>query len=187
MSELSELIASNRSYRRFSQEKKPSAEQLRSMIDAARLSASAGNLQRLRFTPVSTQAECTAIFESIAFAAYYGDWRPSEKERPTAYIVMWAQSEPDTNLAIDAGIAAQSVLLTARDMGFGGCVFRSIKKNELTEKMNKAPYAPVLVIALGVPSEKVRITELCDGDIKYFRDGDGTHCVPKRSLEELII
>ncbi len=187
MCNLSELIASNRSYRRFSQERVPSREQLTAMLDAARLSASAGNLQRLRFTPVVGRDACGSVFDCLAFAAYYGAWRPSEDERPTAYIVIWAESEPDTNLAIDAGIAAQSILLTARDMGFGGCVFRSIKKKELVQGLDKAHFVPVLVIALGEPSERVRITEVVNDDIKYFRDGEGTHCVPKRSLDELII
>ena len=48
-------------------------------------------------------------------------------------------------------------------------------------------YRSALVIALGKPTEKVYITEVKDGDIKYFRDENDNHAVPKYSLDELII
>ncbi len=186
MSGIKELIKSNRSYRRFSDAKIPTEEELVCMIDSARFCASAGNLQRLKFTPVSDKALCDGVFEKLAFAAYFGNWRPAESERPTAYIVFWAENEPDVNLAIDAGIAAEAILLTAREMGFGGCLFRSIKKQELTEFLKKDGYVPVLVAALGLPSETVVLTDVRDGNVKYYRDGD-VHCVPKRKLSDVLI
>jgi hypothetical protein len=45
-----------------------------------------------------------------------------------------------------------------------------------------------LVLALGEPAETVVIDEVGeDGDIKYWRDDDDVHHVPKRSLDELIV
>jgi hypothetical protein len=45
-----------------------------------------------------------------------------------------------------------------------------------------------LVLALGEPAEEVVIDEVGeDGDIKYWRDDEGVHHVPKRSLDELIV
>lgn len=187
MSDIKELVASNRSYRRFSNDRRPTKDELLEMIDCARLSASAGNLQRLRFSVVFAENECEAIFENIAFAAYFGSWRPRKEEAPGAYVVIWSASEPDTNLAIDAGIAAQSILLSARSMGFGGCLFRSFKKNELVKALGKNGVVPVIVIALGVPAETVVITDVKDDNIKYYRDENGVHYVPKRSLSDIII
>jgi len=45
----------------------------------------------------------------------------------------------------------------------------------------------VLVLALGKPAERVMIEDVgSNGDIKYYRDAQDVHHVPKRSLEELI-
>jgi hypothetical protein len=46
----------------------------------------------------------------------------------------------------------------------------------------------LMVIALGKPIEKVSLDELEQGgDIKYWRDADQVHHVPKRPLEEIIV
>ena len=49
-------------------------------------------------------------------------------------------------------------------------------------------YQILLIIALGKPVEIV-ITEPHQpgNDIRYYRDENGTHHVPKRELEELIV
>jgi len=44
------------------------------------------------------------------------------------------------------------------------------------------------VIALGKPAETCLIEPLGqDGDIRYYRDAEGIHHVPKRSLDDLIV
>jgi len=48
-------------------------------------------------------------------------------------------------------------------------------------------YEILLVIALGVPRERVVITEAKDGNIAYWRDINKVHHVPKRPLEEIIL
>jgi hypothetical protein len=44
------------------------------------------------------------------------------------------------------------------------------------------------VIALGEPRERVEIVPVKDdGNIHYYRDDQGTHYVPKRSIDDLLI
>jgi len=48
-------------------------------------------------------------------------------------------------------------------------------------------YEILLVLALGEPKEDVVIERVVEGNIKYWRDEQDVHHVPKRSLEELIL
>jgi hypothetical protein len=46
----------------------------------------------------------------------------------------------------------------------------------------------LLVLALGKPKETVVIDTVGpDGDIKYWRDSNDVHHVPKRPLDEVIV
>ncbi|MCK4515474.1 MAG: nitroreductase, partial [Spirochaetaceae bacterium] len=45
-----------------------------------------------------------------------------------------------------------------------------------------------LVLALGTPVEHVVLEEIdSDASVKYYREPDGTHHVPKRKLDDLIL
>lgn len=184
-----ELIKKTRSYRRFDASVKISEKELRAMIESARCSGSAANRQRVRFAIVNDKEKCNVMFENIALAGYLKDWKgPLENERPTAYIIMMTKGgEMDTSLAIDMGIYAQSILLTATEQGYGGCMIRSFKKEKIDAILSKEGYETAFVIMLGKPAETVYLTEVKDGDIKYFRDENDNHAVPKYSLDELVL
>ena len=186
---LKELVLNTRSYRRFDQERTVGIDELREMVDAARLSGSAANRQRIRFVLINDKETCDRLFSNVRFAGYLKDWGgPTESERPTAYIVMMCREEEiDTSLAIDMGIAAEAILLTATTEGLGGCMIRSFNKPEVEEILKRDGYNAAFVIALGKPTERVYITSVKDGDIKYYRDENDDHAVPKFSLDELII
>ena len=186
---ISELIKKTRSYRRFNAEREITESELRCMIESARCSGSAANRQRIRFVLLNKKEDCDFIFKNVAFAGYLKEWAgPTESERPTAYIVMMCKEENvDKILGMDIGIAAQSILLTATEMGLGGCMIGSYKKGEIEGYLKREGYSVALVIALGEPTERVYLTDVKNGDIKYFRDERDDHAVPKRSLDELII
>jgi len=89
---------------------------------------------------------------------------------------------------IDHGIAAQSILLGATDAGLGGCIIASIKREDLANDLSLPDNLEILLIlALGKPVENVIIEDIKNGDVKYWRDTNKNHHVPKRSLNELII
>ena len=183
------LIIQNRSYRRFDQGVPISMDLLREMVDAARLSGSAKNLQPLRYMLFNDPADCARIFPALAWAGYMKDWSgPVEGERPTAYIVQLGDLELTDDWWCDDGIAAQSMLLTAVEQGFGGCIIGSVQREKLRTILSIPDrYKIIQVFALGKPAEEVVIDEVSNDDIKYWRDKQGVHHVPKRSLDKLII
>ncbi len=185
-----DLVRKNRSYRRFYQDVRIERLTLLELVELARLSASAANRQPLRFILSCEPEQNAKIFPHLAWAGYLTDWPgPAEGERPSAYIVILADRQIGQLLGCDHGIAAQSMLLGATEKGLGGCMIGSIQRTELRDVL-KIPelYDIVLVLALGKPKETV-VLESVDaaGDIRYWRDSDGVHHVPKRRLEDLIL
>jgi nitroreductase len=187
---LKELVLKNRSYRRFHQEQRLDRETLRELVDLARLSSSGANLQSLKYI-LSVEAERNArIFATLGWAAYLKQWPgPPEGERPSAYIVMLLDRSIAKSCYWDHGIAAQSMLLGAVERGLGGCTFGNVDRDELRRVLElDERYEILMVIALGTPKEEVRLVPLGpDGDIRYYRDGNGVHFVPKRELDDLIL
>lgn len=187
---LRDLVLKNRSYRRFHQERSVTMETLRGLADLARLSASAANRQPLKYILSVEPAKNSKIFDTLAWAAYLKDWDgPAEGERPSAYVVILHDTRICPDLDCDHGIAAQSILLGAAENGLGGCMIASVKRKKLRAALDIPVGLEIkLVLALGVPKEKVVIDEIpADGDIKYWREDDGTHHVPKRSLDEVVV
>lgn len=159
-------------------------------MDLARLSASASNLQPLKYILSTDPATNGKIFPWLRWAAYLSDWKgPEEGERPSAYIVILKDTRISQAVGTDHGIAAQSILLGATESGLGGCMIASIQKDELRRTLGIADYLEILmVLALGKPKEEVRLEQLGpSGDVRYWRDESGVHHVPKRSLDDIII
>ena len=184
------LILKNRSYRRFFQEKPIKLEILRELVDLARLSPSASNLQPLKYILSNDPKKNALIFPHLAWAGYLKGWSgPSEGERPSAYIIILGDTKISKSFGCDHGIAAQTILLGGTEKGFGGCVIGSIDEEGLRKALEIPNHFEILlVIALGKPKEKVKVEKVGpSGDIKYWRDKEGIHHVPKRNLDDIII
>ncbi len=153
------------------------------------MSASGANKQPLKFLYFNTPEECTRIFPYIAWAGYLTDWAGPEKgERPSAYIIIAGDKSISDLFGVDHGIAAQSIMLGATEAGLGGCIIASIKREELSNELSLPDnFDILLILALGKPVENVIIEDIKDSDVKYWRDNNENHHVPKRSLKELII
>jgi nitroreductase len=187
---LEDLIKRNRSCRRFLQKEAIPVETLKWLVNLARLSASAANLQPLKYVLSNDPIKNNLIFSCLAWAGYLKDWPgPPEGEQPAAYILVVGDLEIAKTFATDLGIAAQSILLGARERGLAGCMIGSIKKELLRELLHLPErFEILLVIALGKPKETVVLEEVKPGgSIRYWRDDLGIHHVPKRSLDELIL
>lgn len=183
-----DLVKKSRSIRRFRGDKEITKQQLHELVDLGRMSPSAANLQPLKYILVNSPKMNEKVFNTLAWAGYLKEWDgPDINERPTGYIIMLRNKNGKTS--IDEGIAAQSIFLGAAEMGLGGCFIGSIKKKELSKVLDLEENLEIaLVIALGYPSEAVVLEDVEDGgSIKYWRDENQVHHVPKRILKDLII
>ncbi|MBT8357123.1 MAG: nitroreductase family protein [Desulfobacterales bacterium] len=187
---IEELIKQNRSCRRYYEDYEINKVTLKDLVNLARLSASAANLQPLKYI-LSCSAETNEhIFSCLAWAAYLNDWSgPEAGERPSAYIIILGDTNITKDFGCDHGIASQSILLAAREKGLAGCMIGMIKRTKLRNILNiQEHFEILLVLALGKPKEKITIETVGDDDnIKYWRDNDSVHHVPKRKLEDIII
>jgi nitroreductase len=188
---IADLIKKNRSFRKFHQNHALNVETLTDLVDLARLSASAANLQPLRYILSADSQKNSQIFSCLGWAAYLKDWKgPEEGEKPSGYIIVLSDSEKANDfVGYDCGIASQSILLGAREKELAGCMIASINRQQLRSLLNiDARFKILLVIAIGKPKEEVVIEPVgSDDNIRYWRDETGVHHVPKRNLKDIII
>lgn len=185
-----ELVEQNRTRRKFDQSKPVRVEDLVDLVDLARFIPSGMNKQPLKFLVTADQEQCAEIFPLLGWAGYLKDWPgPAEGERPTGYIVIVLDKELAESPHCDHGIACQTMMLGAVEKGLGGCIIATINRTKLARIFDLSDrYEILLILALGVPAQEVVVEPLpSDGSIKYWTGEDGSHHVPKRSLEELLL
>jgi nitroreductase len=185
-----DIVKASRSYRRFYEEEPISRETLLTLIDNTRFSPSGGNLQPLKYF-ISCDKELNGkIFPHLIWASYLKELgAPAPGERPSAYIILLQDQAYKMAGGVDNGIAAQTILLGAAEMGLGGCMIHNAKRDALGANLGLPDnYEILTIVALGKPKEKVVIDEIEPGaDIKYWRDKDRVHHVPKRKLKDILI
>ncbi len=182
-----ELVLKNRSTRAFDPERRISREELEQLVDLARLTPSAVNLQPLKYL-LSWQEETNALI--LAHTAWAGLLKdislPPEGKGPAGYIVICTDTRIAKNAATDVGIAAQTILLGAAEKGLSGCMIGAIDPKLHDLLGLKEQYRISLIVALGKGAEDIRLVETKGNDTAYYREGDA-HYVPKRPLEEILI
>ena len=187
---LADLVLKTRSYRRFYQKHSIDLKTLKDLVNLARLSASGGNVQPLKYVLSCDPQKNALIFPHLTWAAFLKDWAgPDDGERPSAYIIILGDTEISQSFGCDHGIAAQTILLGASESGLGGCIIGTIQRENLRTALEiPSRFNILLVLALGKPKERVMIERVyASGNTKYWRDNEGVHHVPKRSLEDIII
>ncbi len=181
---LKDLILTNRSYRRFYPDTAVSYDTLKELVDLARLSASAGNRQPLKFILSCDKAKNEIIFPCVGLANDTADG-----DRPSAYIIIMGDTAVHPTFNCDHGIAAQAIMLGAVEKGLGGCIVGNVKRDELRLALNiPARYEILLALALGKPKETAAIEKIGpDGGFRGWWDDNGVRHVPKRQLNDSIV
>lgn len=183
------LLQADRSVRRFKSDVEIQRELLERLVGLTRYCASGRNLQPLRYRIVDCPKEKDAIFPLLKWAGYYTEWDgPELAQRPAAYLIQCLDTNLTANCLCDDGLNLQAITLGATALGLGACIIKAFNAPALAEALDlPEQLKPLYVLALGAPAEETKIVPMADGDYKYFRDEDDAQCVPKRSLEELII
>ena len=187
---IGDLVKANRSCRRFHEDYPVDLKTLEELVDLARLSASGANLQPLKYILACQPRINAEIFSCLSWAGYLKDWPgPDPGERPAAYIVILGDTTIRKDFGVDQGIAGQSMLLGAREKGLAGCMLATIDRKRLRKILNiEAHLKILLVLAIGKPKEEIVIETVGpDGSIRYWRDSQGVHHVPKRPLQEIVV
>jgi nitroreductase len=183
---LHRLLQHNRSYRGYDANFKVREDQLRRIIEVATLCPSARNQQVLRFRPVLGD-EAASMLKYIRLGGALPELHlPFAGSEPNAFIVICSSVEESKYVDIDLGIAAQSMLLQAVEIGLGGICIGAFDHEPLKELLG-LKYEPLLVLAIGRPAERIELKECGEGDnLTYYREG-GVHYVPKIKVDDIIL
>jgi len=190
---IKDLIKKNRSVRGYDNSRDVTIEELREMVDCARLSASSVNIQPLKYILVNTVDGKARVLKQVSFAAKLSTLKlPHRGSEPMAYIVICQDeqiSKSETGFLRDVGIVAQSITLAATELGLGACMLGYFSPDKLRQALDLSEnLKPLLVISFGKSVEDIRIVEIEEGEsTDYYRDEAGIHYVPKRKLDDVII
>lgn len=183
-----DAIFSRRTIRKFKQTPL-TKEQLAGYINAARVAPSAANLQPLRYVAVQSREMAEKMFELVKWAGYLApDYNPKEGERPVAYIAVCSDTENRSGcVEQDLGAAVENIILAALADGVGACWMGSVNFPKATELLTLPDNMKLeCVVALGYPDETPKEVGV-EESIKYYVDETGTLCVPKQSLDTVLL
>lgn len=181
------LLRKNRSYRGYDPSFVVREDQMRRILEVCRMVPSARNSQALRFRPV-LRDEAHKVLPHIRLGGALPELHlPYPGTQPEAFIVVCSAMEPDHYVWIDLGIAAQSMLLQAVEIGLNGIMIGAFDKGAIRESLQLSS-DPILLIALGKGIEQIELVDIrADEPRAYYRDEQGVHYVPKVVLEDLIL
>lgn len=190
---IKELVLASRSYRGYDESRKVTREELTALVDLTRYTPSSVNRQPLKYRIAWEKEEVDRIQSLTKWAAALSDLQlPFPGTRPTGFIVICLDTKLGPNevqFLKDVGIVAQTMLLAATEAGLGGCMIGNFNPQDLKTALGLEEHLkPMLVVAIGKPAEKIVLTDVGeDGSTAYYRDAEGIHYVPKRSLADILI
>lgn len=185
---LDDLLKRNRSCRGYNKAFVVSEAMLQQIVGVCTKIPSARNQQVLRFRLVTKGTDAECVLQQVKMGAALPDLHlPFPGTEPEAFIIVCSTIPENPMVDIDLGIAAQSMLLKATEMGLNGLIIEAFSRSVLKEGL-QLPLEPLMVIAIGKSAEKFELQPINANDPHaYFRNEDGTHCIPKVRLEELLI
>lgn len=183
---LTKLLRRNRSHRGYDAGFKVRPDQLRKIIEVNTLTPSARNAQSLRFLPVLGD-QAAKVTGCIRLGGALPELHlPLPGTEPNAYIIVCSAAEQGADLFIDLGISAQSMLLRATEMGLNGICIRAFDRMRIREIFS-LDCEPLLILAIGRGTDRIELVDIRSQDDRRYYRVDGVHCVPKLTVDDLII
>lgn len=191
---LIDTIKRCRTYRKFDSQTQITDHELRKLIEINRFTPSPRNKQALKFVSYNVFEKDDLIFEHLRWAGALPNWQgPTKMQQPVAYILILADNELSPNHKADfldmaVGIAAQTTMLLAADMGYGGTMIAAFHHKNIHEILKLDSHLQIkLILAIGKPAEKVVVRDMQNDNFAYWRDDNQNHYVPKRTLNEILV
>ncbi len=187
-----ELAKKSRSYRGYDESRRVTREELVHFVDCARFAPSSVNGQPFKYYLAYEKEDVDRIQPLTGWARALPQMKlPHPGKCPTAFIVICQNTDWDADLKRyfkDVGIVAQTMLLAAAERDLGGIMIGNFSPDRVKETLSLPEnLVPMLIVAFGKPDEKIVLTEIENGEsIKYYRDENDVHYVPKRKLEDII-
>ena len=194
-----ECIKTRRSIRKFT-EQPVTEDEVRQVVEAAAFAPSWKNTQIARYIVVTDKEKKDKLADDCMLDFAFN--QKTTHGAPALVVLTMIKERSgyerdgsfSTPLAthwqsFDAGIAAQTIQLAAYTRDLGCCIFLSFDPRKIREVLGiPENLEPLLVLALGFQKEVRRVETVgADGSVKYWRDAQGVHHVPKRPLEDLLI
>lgn len=195
--EIMELLRTRRTYRRFDQSRPVPEEALTDMMEAARLSSSAANLQQLHFLVARSPELVEKIFPLTFWAAALPRdvGRPGQGKHPVMYwMILTSKSQRNSWTDIDIGIAASNITMAAWSHGVGSCIMGAIDRKGIADVLKLHGNLKLdgdqelhSVIAFGYPTHSSTVVSPDEsGGLKYYIDEKDNFYVPKREISDFI-
>lgn len=184
-------ILKARTHRRYKRDK-VELETIREIIEGAKNSPSAMNLQLTRYIVINNDDELKdEIFQLTNLPTAHG---VEDDYKPAGYIIAVVEKAMIKNrshLSFDQGIVYQSINLMMNEYGLRNVCLFSPSKEKLQEllELNMEKYEVSYAIGYGYPItiERKVLETKNPSFIKYFQDGDGVYNIPKLTVDTLII
>lgn len=181
------LLLKNRSTRGYKKSYVVSPNELERIVGVCTKIPSARNQQVLRFRLVTRDSGANQVLPLIKMGAALPDLHlPFPGTEPEAFIVICSTVDESPLVDIDLGIATQSMLLKAAEMGLNGLIIGAFNRTKLQETLD-LPYPPLLVLAIGKGDEHIELIPIDEGENHSYYRKEGIHYVPKVRIADLII
>ena len=182
-----ELLLKNRSVRGYKKVYAVSREELERIVGVCCKIPSARNQQVLRFKLVTKESGADRVLPLIKLGGALPELHlPFPGSEPEAFIVCCSTVAESPLVDVDLGIALQSMLLKAVEMGLNGLIIGAFNREKLREAFD-LPYTPLMVLAIGKGDERIELTPIAEGESHAYYRRDGVHYVPKVRTADLII